>query len=111
MRYRALQTSNDHGTSTLIHALFNQLFCYLDCKCLEITDNCYQHGESCYVWPEISKSWYASRSWCTNVIGGHLLEKSDLQKYIPEYSMTEYKFYWIGLRQADWVLYYESGIV
>ena len=72
--------------------------------------NSHQHEDSCYVWPATSMSWFASNSWCTNKIGGHLLDKSDLQKYIPEYSMTKYKFYWIGLRQADWVLYYEPGI-
>ena len=54
-------------------------------------------------------SWFASRNWCLR-IGGHLLDKSDVQRSIPDHSVTSHKFYWIGLRQIDWTLYNTSSM-
>ena len=70
--------------------------------------SCRQHGGLCYMWPKESMSWYTSRNWCYKK-GGHLMNKSNIDQYVPPYSLTKKKYYWIGLRKADWTLYNNTG--
>ena len=37
------------------------------------------------------------------------MNKSNIDQYVPPYSVTQKKYYWIGLRQADWTLYNNTG--
>ena len=37
------------------------------------------------------------------------MTKSDIEQYVPGYSITKNKYYWIGLRQTDWLDYNETG--
>ena len=47
-------------------------------------------------------SWFSSRNWCSRK-GGHLLNKSNIDYYVPPYSVTSHTYYWIGLRKSDWI--------
>ena len=33
------------------------------------------------------------------------MNKSNIDKYVPPYSVSSHKFYWIGARKADWINY------
>ena len=93
------------------HYVHDIIFCdlILDCDCSENEDHCVSHVGTCYKWPKKSISWFSSRNWCFR-IGGHLINKSNLDHYVPPYSVTAKKFYWIGLRKTDWMVYNKSGI-
>ena len=81
---------------------------FSDCGCSKSSYNCYQHNGVCYEWPDKALSWFSARNWCSNR-GGHLMTKSDIEHYVPGYSITKNKYYWIGLRQTDWLDYNETG--
>ena len=80
----------------------------LDCDCSKNKNSCHHFGGICYMWPKESMSWYASRNWCHKK-GGHLMNKSNIDQYVPHYSVTQRKYYWIGSRKADWTLYNNTG--
>ena len=61
------------------------------------------------MWPKESMSWYASRNWCLKK-GGHVMNKSNIGQNMPPYSVTQKKYYWIGLRKADWTVYSNTGL-
>ena len=38
------------------------------------------------------------------------MNKSNLNHYVPPYSVTSKEYYWIGLRKTDWVSNSGSGM-
>ena len=79
----------------------------VDCSCsnkfMKYMENCHSLTRTCFLWSNKSMSWFSSRNWCFKK-GGHLMNKSNLNQYVPPYSVTSKHYYWIGMRKADWVI-------
>ena len=90
-----------------MHLLLLRQTFILDCSCssssMRKITNCHSHMRTCYLRSEKSMSRFSSRNWCFRK-GGRLINKSDIDQYVPPVNITSRKFYWVGLRKTDWVI-------